>query len=167
MSDLNLAMRMLADAGAFFIGQGVAADGVATFDSLEGVPMGQRLELPVAEELQLGMGIGLALHGCLPVLVYPRIDFLLRAADQLVNHLDKLEVMSRGQWKPKVIIRTRVGSRTPLDAGPQHSQDHSEAFRLMLTSVAVRKITSPADILPTYTAALASPRSSLVIEALG
>jgi pyruvate/2-oxoglutarate/acetoin dehydrogenase E1 component len=166
-TDLNLAMRLLAaQPGAFFIGQGVAADGVATFDSLEGVPMSQRLETPVIEELQLGMGVGLAVHGnCLPVLIYPRCDFLLRAADQLVNHLDKLEEMSAGQWVPKVIIRTRVGSRTPLDPGPQHRQNHAAAFRLMLTTVCVREITDPANILPTYRRAIESERSSLVIEA--
>lgn len=166
---LNQAMRMLADAGAFFIGQGVAADGVATYESFAGVPSGKRLETPVVEELQLGIGIGLAIQDptCLPVLVYPRIDFLLRAMDQLVNHLDKLPVMSCGQFVPKVIIRTRVGGRVPLDPGPQHSQDHSAAFALMLTTVDVRKITSPSAILPTYQAALDSPRSSLIVEALG
>src|SRR5688572_4413914 len=74
---LNQAMRLLAvQPSALFIGQGVAYDGVATFDSLDGVPMEQRLELPVVEELQLGMGVGLALQGYLPVLVYPRLDFL-------------------------------------------------------------------------------------------
>lgn len=161
-------MRMLAaQPGAYFIGQGVAADGVATFDSLDGVPMEQRLELPVVEELQMGMGIGLALQGFLPVLIYPRIDFLLRAADQLVNHLDKLEEMSRGQFKPKVIIRTRVGSRAPLDPGPQHRQNHTEAFRHMLTTVQVWEIEYPSDIMPAYEGALSRARSSLVIEALG
>lgn len=159
-------MRLLADAGAYFIGQGVAADGVATFDSLDGVPMAQRLELPVVEELQMGMGVGLALQGFLPVLVYPRIDFLLRAADQLVNHLDKLEEMSRGQFVPKVIIRTRVGSRTPLDAGPQHTNDYTEAFTAMLTNMYVMKVERPDQIMTAYRVALASPRSSLVVEAL-
>jgi pyruvate/2-oxoglutarate/acetoin dehydrogenase E1 component len=159
-------MRMLADAGAVFVGQGVAADGVATFDSLDGIPFSQRIETPVVEELQVGMGIGLTLCGFLPVLVYPRFDFLLRAADQLVNHLDKLEEMSRGQFVPKVIIRTRVGNRSPLDPGPQHSQDHTEAFRLMLRTVDVRRISTPAEILPTYEAALAGDRSSLIVEAI-
>jgi pyruvate/2-oxoglutarate/acetoin dehydrogenase E1 component len=158
-------MRALADAGAVFIGQGVAADGVATFDSLEGVPFEQRIETPVVEELQIGMGIGMALCGFLPVLVYPRFDFLLRAADQLVNHLDKMKQMSRGQFAPKVIIRTRVGSATPLDPGPQHRQDHSGAFSFMLTTVDVRRIGCVADILPTYAAAMASDRSSLIVEA--
>lgn len=163
---LNRAMRMLAEAGGVFIGQGVAYDGVATFDSLEGIDFAQRIETPVVEELQVGMGIGMSLQGFLPILVYPRVDFLLRAMDQLVNHLDKMEVMSRGQFKPKVIIRTRVGSRQPLDPGPQHSQDHTEAFRLLMPHTHVWKITEPDEILPTYRSALDTDRSSLIVEAL-
>ena len=45
--------------------------------------------------------------------------------NQLVNHLDKLPLWG---WHPKVIIRTMVGQTTPLDAGPQHTQNHSDAF---------------------------------------
>lgn len=167
MTPINQAMHLLAShPKAIFLGQGVAADGVATYASFDGIPMDRRIELPVAEELQMGMGIGLALEGWLPVLVYPRFDFLLRAADQLFNHLDLLPEMSCGQFKPKVIIRTRVGSRTPLDAGPQHTKDMTEPFRQMLRSVQVHRITTPEQIMPTYKFVLESTESSLVVEAL-
>lgn len=157
-------MRTLAERGALFIGQGVAFDGVSMYHDLDGVPESQRLEFPVAEELQLGFGTGLAMLGYLPVLVYPRCDFLLRAMDQLVNHLDKLESMSRGQWCPRVIIRTRVGSRTPLDPGPQHSQDHVPAFRSMLTNVNVWYCTGD-NAVKVYDDAYRAQRSTIVVEA--
>ena len=35
--------------------------------------------------------------------------------NQLINHLDKLEVMSDGEWKPNVIVRVGKGSDEPLD----------------------------------------------------
>lgn len=155
---------MLADAGAIFIGQGVGYGGVASYTALDGVPVGQRIELPVAEELQMGIGIGLAIQGSLVVSVYPRIDFLLRALDQLVNHLDKLEAMSGRQFRPRIIVRTRVGSRKPLDAGPQHSQDHTEALRMMLTNVDVVRLTEDQDAISVYKSALDSERSTLVVE---
>src|SRR5262245_58370758 len=111
---LNHAMLMLAkEPNVIFLGQGVEYGGVATHAHLVDVPMDVRLEMPVAEELQLGIATGLALQGHLPICIYPRIDFMLRAADQLVNHLDKLPLMSRGDFNPKVIIRTRVGTKTP------------------------------------------------------
>lgn len=160
-------MHMLSlQSGVVFIGQGVSYGGVATYRDLEGVPMEQRIEFPVAEELQMGVSIGLAMQGFLPVSIYPRMDFLVLAFNQLVNHLDKLEKMSRGQWNPKVIIRTRVGSKKPLDAGPQHTQDHSAALRRMVMNVAVVKVVHASDILPAYRHALESKRSVVVVEAL-
>jgi pyruvate/2-oxoglutarate/acetoin dehydrogenase E1 component len=160
------AMKMLADAGAIFIGQGVAADGVATFQDFQDVPDSQKIEFPVAEELNVGAATGMSLAGLLPVVSLPRMDFLLRAMDQLVNHLDKLEEMSVGQFKPKVIIRVRVGARTPLDAGPQHTNDYTWAFGQMLTNVTVWRLDRSDEILMMYRAALESARSTLIVEAL-
>ncbi len=162
---LNAAMLALAaDPRVLFLGQNVCYDGNVMFKDLEGVPMAQRLELPVAEELQMGLSIGLSLQGIIPVSVYPRLDFLLLAMNQLVNHLDKLEAMSQGQYQPKVIIRTKVGARTPLDAGPQHTQDHTEVLRLMLTNVNVIRLTRLDLAVPVYHGALASVNSTLVVE---
>lgn len=164
---LNQAMLMLAAApNAIFIGQNVEYDGNVVYKHLEGVPAEQRLELPVAEEMQMGMSIGLALQGFLPISIYPRMDFLMLAMNQLVNHLDKLEAMSKGQYRPKVIIRTKVGAKQPLDAGPQHTQDHTEALQLMLHNVHVLKISRPEAILAGYQTALDSIKSCLIVEAL-
>lgn len=159
-------MLMLASKGALFIGQGVEYDGVATYADLEGVPPAQRLEFPVAEELNVGFATGLAMMGHLPVVCIPRIDFLLRAMDQLVNHLDKLSVMSCRQWQPKVIIRTRVGGKYPLDPGPQHCQNHVAAFREMLTTVDVCEIPSEEMIRPVYEYAANYRWSVIVVESL-
>lgn len=162
---VNQAMLRLArEPNAVFVGQGVASDGVASYADLDGVPADRRVEFPVAEELQLGCGIGLALQGYLPVLVYPRMDFLLRAADQLVNHLDKLEAMTGGAFRPKVVVKTRVGPKAPLDAGPQHTQNHSAAFRRLLTNVDVLEPKTPEEVYAAYVRALRSPRSTLVVE---
>ena len=147
-----------------FIGQNVAYDGNVMFKHLEGVPMEQRLELPVAEEMQMGMSIGLSLMGYTPVSIYPRLDFLMLAMNQLVNHLDKLPLMSQGEIVPHVIIKTKVGARTPLDAGPQHTQDHTEALRLMLRTVAVVKLTKEAEAVKVYRDALGRRGSTLVVE---
>lgn len=163
---LNLAMLGLAkQPGALFLGQSVAYPGWA-HDSLSGVPMEQRIEMPVAEELQMGISIGLAIKGFLPVSIYPRMDFLMRAMDALVNHLDKLEAMSRGDFRPKVIIRTRIGPKEPLHAGPQHTQDHCAAFRRMLTNVRLFYVGDKRDIMQAYSDALASDKSVIVVEDL-
>ena len=145
--------------------QSVAYSGHIMSTTLEGVPREKLLEFPVAEELQLSASIGLALEGFLPVSIFPRIDFLMRCMDSLVNHLDKITWMSRGQFQPKVIIRTMVGSIRPLHPGPQHSQDYTSALRLMLTNVDVVRLTRAEEIVPAYESALASERSTILVEA--
>jgi len=156
-------MRLLAaDPRVVFIGQNVAYPGNAIFDSLDGVPMSQRIELPVIEETQMGMAIGLALMGYIPVSIYPRMDFLLLCMNQLVNHLDKIPLMSG--YNPKVIIRAKVGARTPLDGGPQHTQDHTEALRGMLTTVRVVKLTDLSQASKVYQEAMEADVSTLVVE---
>ena len=155
-------MRHLAqDPRTVFVGQSLRYDGAAIYYSLEGVPMEKRVEFPVAENLQLGYCTGLSLLGKLPICIFPRMDFLLLAMDQLVNHLDKLPGFG---WRPKVIIRTRVGQKHPLDAGPQHTQNHSSAFQQMLTSVEVIEICLPEEVEGAYSLALSHPHSTLIVE---
>lgn len=168
---LNEAMLMLASRpSTVFIGQNVLYDGASIYKSLAGVPTAQRIEWPVAEELNVGAAIGLSLMGFLPVVQIPRMDFLLRAADQIVLHLDKMEAMTAGQFRPAVILRTKVGSKVPLDAGLQHTNDLTAGFQAMLRNVYVVKITQPEQILPVYRAAERAAtdeqRSTLVVEAL-
>ena len=163
---VNEAMLMLAkDERTVFVGQSVKYDGAAIFHSLEGVPMEKRLEFPVVENLQLGYCTGLSLTGKLPICIYPRMDFMLLAMDQLVNHLDKLPLYG---WKPKVIIRCRVGQTTKdgvlMDAGPQHTQNHTFAFSQMIKNVAVWEARNPETVAQAYKAALESSGSTLIVE---
>lgn len=144
-----------------FIGQSVKYDGAAIFHSLEGVPITKRLEFPVAESLQLGYCTGLSLGGKLPICIFPRMDFMLLAMDQLVNHLDKLPLYG---WKPKVIMRCRVGEKKPLNAGPQHTNNYTYSFRQMLTTVSVLELRKPEDVMPAYEEALRNPLSTIVVE---
>jgi len=133
-----------------FLGQTVNVPGTSMFQTFANVPIEKRIELPVAEELQMGQSIGLALTGLVPITVYPRFDFLLLAANQLINNLDKFSVMSNGTVEPKVIIRVGIGSTKPLYPGPQHHQDHSDGFEKMLTKIELIKLIEPDDILPAY-----------------
>ena len=118
-----------------FLGQSVLYSGNAIFNTLVEVPKKKKIELPVFEDIQMGMSMGMALNGFIPITCYPRFDFLLLAMNQLVNHLDKVRVMSNNEFKPKVIIRTSVGSKKPLNGGVQHTQDYTKIFKNILTEV--------------------------------
>lgn len=159
---VNKAMRRLAELPeTMFYGQSVVYDGAAMYHSLDGVAMEKRVEMPVAEEFQMGFCIGLALTGKLPICLYPRIDFMLLALNQLVNHLDKFPLYG---WEPKMIIRTTVGKKQPLDAGPQHTQNYTEAFRMMLHNVQVREVRTAQEVAFTYQYALDAKHSTVIVE---
>jgi len=132
------------------------------FHTFDGVPDCRKIEFPIAEGLQLGISIGLSLEGFVPVSCFPRLNFLLCAMDQLVSHLDKLPLYS--DYRPKVIVRTAVGSRVPLDAGPQHTGDCSEALASMLETVVCRRVKEEEHAPSIYQAAYARQGSTLIVE---
>ena len=69
-----------------FLGQGLVNAG-RIYHTLDGVAKRNCVEMPIAENLIMGCGIGLAMHGLRPVVVFQRMDFMLIAADQIINHL--------------------------------------------------------------------------------
>ena len=74
--------------------------------------------------------------------------------------------MSLGKLKAKVIIRTSIGSKKPLDGGPQHTQDHTSALKKMLKNVEVIKLKQTKQIFKAYKKALLRKdnKSTLIVE---
>lgn len=165
--ELCRSMEYLAyDQRVVFMGQAVIAKGTAMTTTIDKISTSRKIELPVAEEMQMGMSVGMALAGFVPVTFYPRWNFLLLAVNQLVGHLDKLPIMSQGGYQPKVIVRTSVGSERPLHPQCQHVGDFTDAFRLMLSTVEVIRLDEPEQIFPAYQKALerTDGRSTVLVE---
>jgi len=149
--ELEKAMLLLATKeDTIFLGQSLEYGGIAMAQTFEKISSNKKFEMPVAENLQLGVCTGLAIAGFVPISVYPRWNFLLLAADQLVNHLDKISLMTEGQYKPKVIIRVAVGAEKPVNPQEQHLGDFSEGFKKILRTIEVVKLTSAEQIVPAY-----------------
>ena len=166
-NELIRAMEWLArKEDTIFLGQACKVSGHAISSTLEKVPDEKRIELPVFEEMQMGISTGMALEGFVPITMYPRFDFFILACNQLVNHLDKMRDMSKDDMTPRVIIRVAIGSKNPIDAGPQHTQNHTEAFRKMLTNVNVVELKEPEEIFDAFKEAYEREDSkpTLIIE---
>ena len=167
VTELTKSMDFLAkDKRIIFLGQAVAYPGTGMTNTLKNVSKEKLYELPVAEEMQMGLTIGLALNNFVPVSIYPRWNFLLLATNQLVNHLDKIKVMSNGKFKTKAIIRTSVGSERPLHPQHQHVGDFTEAVKKMCKSIDIITLDEPEKIFPSYEKALnrEDGRSTLLVE---
>ena len=147
-----------------FFGQSVLYSGNAIYNTLNTLPEEKRLELPVFEEIQMGMSTGMALEGLVPISCFPRFDFFMRCMDALVNHLDKMQNMTEGTFKPKVIMRTSIGSTNPLNGGVQHTNNYTEPFKQILTEVDVVLLNEPEEIFPAFESAYERDGSSLIIE---
>ena len=163
--ELKRSMDFLADhADTIFIGQAVECAGTAMSNTLKDVPPNKKLEMPVCEDLQAGITNGLALAGKIPVSIYPRWNFFLLAANQVVNHLDKIPMIS--SFKTKAIIRTSIGAERPLHPQHQHVGDFTEAFKLMLSNIDVIRLDEPQDIFPAYEKALnrTDGKSTILVE---
>jgi len=165
--ELKRSMNYLAqNSKVVFLGQAVSFPGTAMSTTLADISKEKLIELPVEEDLQMGIATGMAMAGAIPISIFPRWNFLLLAVNQIVNHLDKLPNLLNNNIPPKVIIRTGIGSITTLDPGPQHKGDFTEAFKIMCQNINVVRLDSADMIFPSYKKALERDDgvSTLMIE---
>jgi pyruvate/2-oxoglutarate/acetoin dehydrogenase E1 component len=165
--ELKRAMTWLGEKpDTFFLGQAVTYDGTAMTTTLTGVSKDKMLEMPVNEDMQLGISLGMSLNGRVPISIFPRWNFLLLASNQLVNHIDKLNDMSNGLYKSKIIIRTSIGSQFPLNPSYQHIDDFTDGFRLLCKNVEILRLHDPREIFVSYKYAYerTDNRSTILVE---
>ena len=165
--NLKLAMEWLASQpDTVFIGQAISFPGTAMSDTFSNIPSRKKIEFPVAEEFQMGVSLGMAMNNLTPITIFPRINFLLCAINQLVNHIDTYSTMNNKRLDNNIIIRTAIGSDNPMNPGIQHLGDYTDALKSMLNEVKVKKINHSKDILDLYKTAYNNliPTATIIIE---
>ena len=95
--------------------------------------------------------------------VIPQDSVLFNTKQQQL-HLDKMQNMTEGTFKPKVIMRTSIGSTTPLNGGVQHTNNYTEPLKQILTEVDIVMLNEPTEIFPAFENAYEREGSSLIIE---
>lgn len=102
---------------------------------------------PVSEAGIVGVGVGMALRGLKPVVEIMFGDFIMLAADQLVNHAAKLRWMSNEQARVPLVVRTPMGGGRGY--GPTHSQSLEKHLLGTpgLTVIALSALGDPAAVL--------------------
>lgn len=154
-------MEKLAKDGAIFIGYNVRHNSM--YGTVKDIPENQKLETPVAENLMAGLAMGMSLEGFKPVLFFERHEFIMNAADALMNTLDIIETISDGEYKIPVIIKAVAGGMKPFYAGPTHSSDFTELFREMF-SFPVYSPTTPGQLIRSYNLAVETTGPSMICE---
>ncbi|HLB35354.1 MAG TPA: transketolase C-terminal domain-containing protein [Gemmatimonadales bacterium] len=87
---------------------------------------GRVISTPISEEGIVGIAGGMALRGLRPIVELMFGDFLLLAADPLVNYIAKYRAMYGGKTSAPVIVRAPMGGGRGY--GPTHSQSLEKMF---------------------------------------
>lgn len=165
LEEIQKSMNKLGEEGYIFIGQNLIWGGTSMYHTVKHLPIEQRIEIPVFEDIQAGMSIGMTLEGMKICSVYPRWDFMLLAMNEIVNHADKIKLMSDGQFTLKgLIFRVAVGSVKPMFPGEQHCGDYTEALKLMCKDIRVVKLSKVEQIFPEYLKAMESDVPTVLVE---
>ncbi|KKR80649.1 MAG: pyruvate dehydrogenase E1 component subunit beta [Parcubacteria group bacterium GW2011_GWD2_40_9] len=96
-------------------------------------------DMPLCENGITGFGLGTSLAGMRPIMVHARIDFLMPAMDQIVNHAAKWKFMTGNAFKTPMVIRTIIGR------GKGQGAQHAQALHSMFAGVAGLKVVMPAN----------------------
>jgi pyruvate/2-oxoglutarate/acetoin dehydrogenase E1 component len=88
---------------------------------------------------------------------------MLVASDAIINHIDKIERISHGEFKVPVIIRAVTADAGPFYSGITHSQDFTELFRSAVSFPVIDPVTG-ADVLNAVKGARESGRPMMLIE---
>jgi 2-oxoisovalerate dehydrogenase E1 component len=118
-------------------------------------------DTPISETAVMGLGVGAAMAGMLPVVELMYVDFVGVCLDQLLNQAAKMPFMTGGAARMALTVRTQFGAGR--SSGSQHSQS-LEALLAHIPGLTVVMPSSPADTYGLLRAAIQDPNPVVFIE---
>jgi 2-oxoisovalerate dehydrogenase E1 component beta subunit len=119
------------------------------------------IDTPLAEGAIVGVAIGMALHGLVPVAEIEFADFIHPAFDQIVSEVARMRYRTNGDFGLPMVIRTPWGGG--VHGALYHSQS-IEAFYGHVPGLKVVAPSTPADAAGMLRAAVADPDPVLFLE---
>ena len=156
--------EMQADDRVLVMGEDVGARGGvfrATAGFLEEFGERRVIDTPLAESSIVGLAIGMAVHGLLPVAEIQFADFIHPAFDQLVSEAARLRYRSNGDFAVPMVVRA------PYGGGVHGALYHSQSIEAFYGHVPGLKVITPAtpyDAKGMLRAAIRDPDPVLFLE---
>ena len=94
---------------------------------------------PLSEDAMTGVAVGAAMYGLRPIHVHIRMDFLVLAANQLINMAAKSHYMYNGAVSVPMVVRAMIGRS--WGQGAQHSQ----ALHSMFAHIPGLRVVAPSN----------------------
>jgi pyruvate/2-oxoglutarate/acetoin dehydrogenase E1 component len=135
-----LHQMMETDDSVFVIGQGVKSPwyvGKTADGLLEKYGEERVIDTPVSENAVTGAAVGAAIAGMKPVVVHPRLDFMMYAMDPIINQAANWHYMNGGKASVPVVIWGII------NRGGEQGAQHSQAIHAMFAHVPGLKVVMP------------------------
>jgi pyruvate dehydrogenase E1 component beta subunit len=135
-----LHQKMEADPAVLLIGQGVTSPwyvGRTTVGLAERFGKQRVIDTPVSENAMSGVAVGAALAGLKPVLLFPRMDFMYYALDQIANHAANWHYMFGGQKQVPLTIWGIV------NRGGEQAAQHAQSLQALFAHLPGLKVVMP------------------------
>lgn len=119
------------------------------------------IDTPVSEWACTSAAVGASLYGKKPIVVHPRMDFMIFATDSLVNQAAKWSHMLGGQAHPGLTVRAII------NRGGEQGAQHSQSLQSWFAHVPGLRVVMPytaADARDLLIAATLSPDPVLYID---
>jgi pyruvate dehydrogenase E1 component beta subunit len=156
--------EMRRNGNMMLLGEDIGRDG-GVFRATEGLldEFGAErvIDTPLSEDGIVGMAIGMALYGLLPVAEIQFMDFIYPAFNQIVSELAKFRYRSGGQYPAHVVIRTPYGGG--IKGGHYHSQS-TEAYFIHTPGLTVVTPSTPYDTKGLLLSSIRSPDPVIFLE---
>ena len=131
---------MSCDKSVFLIGQGVRSPwyvGNTAEGLLERFGPERVIDTPVSENAITGSAIGAAIVGMRPVVVHPRVDFMMYALDPIINEAANWHYMFGGKVSVPVVIWGII------NRGGEQAAQHSQALHALFAHIPGLKVVMP------------------------
>jgi 2-oxoisovalerate dehydrogenase E1 component beta subunit len=121
------------------LGEDIQEGGVfrATDGMLEKFGPQRVLDTPLAESSIVGLAIGMAQNGCVPVAEIQFADFAFPAFNQIISEAAKWRYRSNNGWGCPIVVRA------PYGAGIRGGMYHSQSIEALLAHIPGLKVVAP------------------------
>jgi len=132
---------MSSDECVFLIGQGVKSPwyvGNTARGLLEKFGPERIIDTPVSENAITGAAVGAAIVGMRPIVVHPRMDFMMYAMNPIINEAANWHYMFGGKSSVPVVIWGII------NRGGEQAAQHSQALHALFAHIPGLKVVMPA-----------------------
>jgi pyruvate/2-oxoglutarate/acetoin dehydrogenase E1 component len=159
-----LHQMMEMDSSIFLIGQGVKSPwyvGKTADGLLEKFGEERVIDTPISENAMTGAGVGAAIVGMKPIVVHPRMDFMMYAMDPILNQAANWYYMNGGKASVPVVIWGII------NRGGEQAAQHSQAIHSLFAHIPGLKVVMPStpyDAKGLMIAAIRDPNPVIFID---